>query len=466
MNVRRLGALISVLALAVAAVPRITVNDRPLEVAPISANGRVLVPMRAIFESLGARLDYDVRTHTVTADGDGHSVRLQIGNASAVVDGRAVALDVPARVVAASTYVPLRFVAQSLGAVVGYDNAASLVTVTLNGTTFSSNVNGSRRVGSLLPAPNSTIGTGYPTISAVIGGNVPVASANLSVDGVDVTDATTFDGTTMTYIPQQGLNVGTHHVSFAGVDRDGAPFDSTWSFTTDVAPAPDFGSSVPFQFYLENGGNRYGYGDELDFVLQGPPGGTAYLTSCASSQRFYLNGDGPYYRGSLRAPYGLDNGYCPIEAVYVGWNGRIWYAPVPIFVHLRPRGPYDNGGRNHGRPHDRPTPTPTPDHWPPKPTPTPNPSTPHQPWPGETPAPPIARPPHRPAGTPMPQPTSAPPQAAPTAAPRPERTPRQPDPTDPPAATPQPAPPPTPEPQPPQPREPHTQPHPVQTPPV
>jgi len=381
--------------------------------------------------------------------------------------------------------VPLRFVAQSLGAVVGYDNATSLVTVTLNGTTFSSNATGAQRVGSLLPAPNSTIGTGYPTISAVVGGDVSVANANLSVDGVDVTDATTFDGTTMTYIPQQGLNVGTHQVSFSGVDQDDVPFNSTWSFTTSVAPAPDFGSSVPFQFYLENGGDLYGYGDELNFVLQGPPGGIAYLTSCASSQRFYLYGNGSFYRGSLRAPYGLDNGYCPIEAVYVGWNGQIWYAPVPIFVHLRPRGYYNNGGYN-GRPHNRPTPKPTPNHWPPKPTPTPNPSTPHQPWPGQTPAPPIARPPHRPAGTPMPGPTSAPPQSAPTAAPqpertarpepprpapRPERTPRQPDPTsaptDPPAAaTPQPQPASTPQPQPPEPRQPHTPPHPLRTPAV
>jgi len=338
-------------------------------------------------------------------------------------------------------------------------------TVTLNGTTLSSKATRSQRVGSLLPAPNSTIGTGYPTISAVVGGDVPVANENLSVDGVDVTGATTFDGTTMTYIPQQGLNVGAHQVSFSGVDRDGVPFSSTWSFTTDVAPAPDYGSSVPFQFYLENGGDLYGYGDELNFVLQGPPGGTAYLTSCASSQRFYLNGNGSFYRGSLRAPYGLDDGYCPIEAVYVGWNGQIWYAPVPIFVRLRPHGYYDHGGSGGraGRPH-RPTPTPTPDHWPPKPTPTPDPSTPHPPWPDQTPAPPVGRPPHRPAGTPMPGPTSAPPQSAPTAAPRPERTPRQPDPTEPPAAaTPQPPAPSTPQPQP---HEPHTPPHPVQTPPV
>jgi|GEM_PF-2293122 len=459
MNARRLGALLSMLAVTLAAVPRIAVDDKPLEVAPISQNGRVLVPMRAIFASLGARLDYDGRTHTITATGAGHTVRLQIGNTGAIVDDRAIALDVPARIVGASTYVPLRFVAQSLGAVVGYDAASSLVTVSRAGA-VARDGGAARRVGSMLPAPDATVATGYPTISAALAGDVPVGSAGLRVDGVDVTDATTFDGTAMTYIPQQGLPVGRHEVAFSGVDRDGVPFDATWSFTTSVAPAPDFGGAVPFRFYLENG-LSFGYGDEMDLVLQAPPGGRAYVTTCASAERTWMYGNGPYYRASMRAPYGLDRGYCPIEAVYIGWNGRMWYAPLPIFARLRPR-----------HPHERPTPRPTPDRWPPKPTPTPypQPSSPPQPWSGQTPAPPIARPPHRPV-SPVPLAT-APPQSEQTAAPQPERTPRpqptprQPDPTaapteaptQPPVATPPP---------PPQapPVQPHAPPRPVQTPP-
>lgn len=442
MNVRRLAALASILALAIAAVPRIAVNERPLDVAPIVQQGRVLVPMRAIFEALGTQLHYDATTRSIAADGGGHFVHLQIGSTDAIVDNRVVKLDVPARIVGSSTYVPMRFVAQSFGATVGYDNASGLVTVDLPRPNVANAPSG--RVGSLLPTDYATIATGFPTISAVIGGNVPIRDAHLTVDGVDVTDATTFDGTTLTYIPSQGLQLGAHRVSLSGVDTANVPFGRTWRFTTNTAPAPDYGAGVPFQFYLENGGGRFGYGNEMDFVLIAPPGGTAYLTACNSPSRNWMYESGTSYRASLRAPYGVGNGYCPIEAVYIGWNGQVWYAPVPIFAHLYPY-PYDyydyNRDRDRDRyPHDRPTPRSTPNRWPTKPTPAPTSQPTHEPggpWQGQTPEPPIARPPYQPAPSPMPQqqataaprPTPAPtdaPQPAQTSAPAPVSTPAQP----------------------------------------
>ncbi len=459
MDLRRWAALVSILALAIAAVPRVAVNDRPLDVAPIVQNGRVLVPMRAIFEALGAHLRYDASTRSIAADGGGHFVRLQVGSTDAIVDNRVVKLDVPARIVGASTYVPMRFVAQSFGAYVGYDNASALVTVNLPETAYASGA--TSRVGSLLPAENANVATGYPTISAVIGGNVPIRNATLMVDGVDVTDATTFDGTTFTYIPSQGLQPGTHQVDLSGVDTANLPFQQIWQFTTDVAPAPDFGG-VPFQFYLANGGGQFGYGDMMDFILIAPPGGTAYLTACNSPLRNWMRGSGRNYRASLRAPYGVGNGSCPIEAVYIGANGQIWYAPVPIFANLYPY-PYDWYDYNRGyhrHPHDRPTPNP----WPAKPTSAPSAEPPNPgPWQGQTPAPPIARPPHRPAPSPIPQQqASAAPRPVQTDAPRPDPTSAptdapQPVQTDAPApvATSVPAPPP----------QPH-EPHPRQTPPV
>lgn len=464
MNVRMLGAVVAILAVSIAAVPRITVNDRPLDVAPVSQNGRVLVPMRAIFEALGARLTYDPRVRSVSAQGNGHAVRLQIGNAEAIVDGRVVELDAPARIVAASTYVPLRFVAQSLGAVVGYDNAAALVTVSLQGirqgpSSAGAGAYGPERVGSMLPAPNTTVASGYPTISAVVGGSVPVGHANLSVDGVDVTDATSFDGTTMTYIPAQGLQTGAHRIALSGADRAGQPFYGTWIFTTTVAPAPSFGGNVPFQFYLDGGG-QYGYGQQMSLVLVAPPGGSAYFTTCDSPQRNWMYGSGDYYRGYINAPYGLSDGYCPIEAVYVGWNGQTWYAPFPIIAHLYPHRRYgddDDYGNGYRQHHPRPTPTPR---WPQKPTPSPQPNAPHQPWfPAQaTPPPYVAHPPRQPEATPVPRPQT-------TAQPKPERTPA---PTAAPTAAPAPAA--TPEPKPaqpeaPQPRAPH-EPHPKETPPA
>lgn len=107
----------------------VTVNDRPLDVAAIVEQGRVMLPMRATFDALGATVAYDPRGRVIVARSRQHEMRLTLGARDAVVDGHNVPLDVPARVVAARIYIPLRLVAQAMGAVVGYDARANIVTV-------------------------------------------------------------------------------------------------------------------------------------------------------------------------------------------------------------------------------------------------------------------------------------------------------------------------------------------------
>lgn len=64
---------------------RVVINGRPLalEVAPVVQNGRTLVPMRAIFEALGARIHWDDATSTVTAYRRERAIVLQIGGRTA-----------------------------------------------------------------------------------------------------------------------------------------------------------------------------------------------------------------------------------------------------------------------------------------------------------------------------------------------------------------------------------------------
>ena len=112
---------------------RVVVNDRPLQVAPVEERGRVLVPMRAIFEALGARVDYDRRSKSIGAATETHQVTLAIASKEASVDGLPIALDVPPRVIADRTYVPLRFVGTALGAHVAYDARERLVDVSIAG---------------------------------------------------------------------------------------------------------------------------------------------------------------------------------------------------------------------------------------------------------------------------------------------------------------------------------------------
>jgi hypothetical protein len=109
----------------------VTFNGETLnfDVSPISENGRVLVPLRAIFEKLDATVDWDSITNTVTAVKDTDTVKLTVGNRTAYKNNTAVELDVPSKVVNGRTLVPIRFVSEALGAVVRWKEESSSVIV-------------------------------------------------------------------------------------------------------------------------------------------------------------------------------------------------------------------------------------------------------------------------------------------------------------------------------------------------
>ncbi len=114
-----------------APVPRVVVNGVELEfdVPPIIENGRTLVPLRAIFEALGAEIYWDAETQTVSAARGDTALALQIGNPWANVNNEPVALDVPAKIVGSRTLVPLRFISEALGAVVEWDQDTYTATI-------------------------------------------------------------------------------------------------------------------------------------------------------------------------------------------------------------------------------------------------------------------------------------------------------------------------------------------------
>ena len=91
------------------------------DVMPIIENSRTLVPMRGIFETLGATVNYDDDTKTVMAAKSDVVVMLQIGNGTAWVNGEAKELDVPAKIIEDRTMVPVRFISETLGCKVEWD---------------------------------------------------------------------------------------------------------------------------------------------------------------------------------------------------------------------------------------------------------------------------------------------------------------------------------------------------------
>ncbi len=90
---------------------------------------RTMVPIRFLAEPLGLSVGWSQQTRTVTLGGGGLQIELPIESKTARVNGRAVPLDAPARIVGERSFVPLRFVSEQLGAEVHWDGAKRLVTV-------------------------------------------------------------------------------------------------------------------------------------------------------------------------------------------------------------------------------------------------------------------------------------------------------------------------------------------------
>ena len=114
--------------------PQIYVNNALLrpEVSPINQNGRVLVPMRSIFEQLGATVNYNSLNQSIVATKGQTVIRMALGSRNAMVNSLLVTLDRPARAYYGRTLVPLRFVSEALGANVDYNSNTR--TVLINGS--------------------------------------------------------------------------------------------------------------------------------------------------------------------------------------------------------------------------------------------------------------------------------------------------------------------------------------------
>jgi tetratricopeptide (TPR) repeat protein len=100
------------------------------DVKPRVQNGRTLVPFRALGEALGATINWDPSTQTVSFKKGDNVVQLPVGENSALVNGRQYTLDVPAFIENGRTLVPLRFISEALKAKVQFLPDTQMVIVT------------------------------------------------------------------------------------------------------------------------------------------------------------------------------------------------------------------------------------------------------------------------------------------------------------------------------------------------
>lgn len=112
---------------------KVFLNGNPLyfDVSPIIENGRTLVPLRAIAEALGAKVDWDDQDNTVSLIKGETYIKLKIGDPVAAVNHKAVNIDAPARIINGRTLAPLRFIGECFEADVQWDGEKT-ITITID----------------------------------------------------------------------------------------------------------------------------------------------------------------------------------------------------------------------------------------------------------------------------------------------------------------------------------------------
>ncbi|QHW31386.1 hypothetical protein GZH47_11395 [Paenibacillus rhizovicinus] len=96
---------------------------------PVNLNNRTMVPLRAIFEAMGAELKWEAATSTITARKGSTTIVLRVGNAVGQVNNAKVKLDTPPAIIGNRALVPLRFIGEALGAKVGWDGSSKTVSI-------------------------------------------------------------------------------------------------------------------------------------------------------------------------------------------------------------------------------------------------------------------------------------------------------------------------------------------------
>ena len=147
--------------------PQVILDGRQLtfEVPPIIENGRTLAPLRAIFEAMGASVNWENSTRTVTSVKGTTTVVLPIGSISPTVNGQVWPLEVAAKIKDGRTLAPLRFVGEAFGGKVDWNSSTRIITITTPTS------NDSRASSLVIRGNNTTLRSGpaatYDTVDSV-----------------------------------------------------------------------------------------------------------------------------------------------------------------------------------------------------------------------------------------------------------------------------------------------------------
>lgn len=97
-------------------------KDVKFDTPPVIKQGRTLIPVRAIAESMGALVSYNSELQTVTIVKDDRTIEFNLSDSTVYVNNEKIEIDVPAEIINNRTLVPMRFIAENFGMNVEWNN--------------------------------------------------------------------------------------------------------------------------------------------------------------------------------------------------------------------------------------------------------------------------------------------------------------------------------------------------------
>jgi sugar lactone lactonase YvrE len=321
---------------------KVNINETPLQmdVPPMIVNGRTLVPLRAIFNALGAMVQWNPADQSITATKGSTTINLQIGSTTALNNGAQVTLDAAPIIINGRTVAPVRFVSESLGAAVSWDSSTNTVTISLPQT-------GKALPGGIITtvAGNETqgySGDGGPATSAELdspigvaidnAGNLYIADSNnyrvrkVDTNGIITTIAGngtlgySGDGgpaTNAELSQSAGLaidNAGNLYIADAGIDRvrkvdtngiiTTVAGNGTPGYSGDGGPATSAELNWPTYLAIDNAGNLY-ISDVINNRVRKVDTKGIITTVAGNGTHGYSGDGGPATSAELTSPDGL-----------------------------------------------------------------------------------------------------------------------------------------------------------------
>ncbi len=133
-------SLVSVVILAISSVICVSAADEGIkvyleggkvnfDVQPQTINDRTMVPIRAIFEAMGANVTWDDAAQTAISTKDNTTVKMTLNSTTEYINDTAYAMDVAPVIINGRTLAPARYVAEAFGYYVNWDEMTQSVLI-------------------------------------------------------------------------------------------------------------------------------------------------------------------------------------------------------------------------------------------------------------------------------------------------------------------------------------------------